>query len=158
MVVARPFLRGTRTSLRPSFPRYRSCIDVQATTVDETFSTKIDFVVHKIDVRYGCIMNCHGLRCLLWFHNELRIICLDCSSPSVLTAQEYGVQLGSYEISAARPLHDCRAPASPAQRAAGQGPAPSDTPAHSSAPLGSACSARHRRAAPATTGDRQSPT
>ncbi len=38
MVVAGPFLRGKSTSSKPSFPRFRSRIDVQATTVDETLN------------------------------------------------------------------------------------------------------------------------
>ena len=61
----------------------------QATTVDETFSRRIYFGVHKIDVRYGCIMNC-----------------VSSLTAQALLRPRTECNFGSYEISAARPPHD----------------------------------------------------
>ena len=58
----------------------------QATTVDETFSRRIYFVVHKIDVRYGCIMNC-----------------VSSLTAQALLRPRTECNFGSYEVSAERP-------------------------------------------------------
>jgi hypothetical protein len=80
------FLARHENSFETFIPKISIIIMSQATTVDETFSRWIYFVVHKIDVRYGCIMNC-----------------VSSLTAQALLRPRTECNFGNYEVSAERP-------------------------------------------------------